>query len=117
MHTLLALSAGTDIALEHGLVIVGRDRRCNARLESDRVSRRHCILATEGGDVLVRDLGSTNGTFINGQRVASGRLKPGDEVSIAHIRYRLEMPSAHDASMAGVAGSTKEGSVHIDFVL
>ena len=38
----------------------------------------------------MRDLGSTNGIRINGQRVQIGRLRPGDELSIAHIRYRLE---------------------------
>jgi pSer/pThr/pTyr-binding forkhead associated (FHA) protein len=43
-----------------------------------------------GGEVVVRDLGSTNGTRINGERVEVGRLRPGDELSIAHYRYRLE---------------------------
>jgi pSer/pThr/pTyr-binding forkhead associated (FHA) protein len=47
-------------------------------------------LAEDGGDVVVRDLGSTNGTWINGRRVERGRLKPSDELSIAHIRYRLD---------------------------
>jgi len=42
------------------------------------------------GEVVVRDLGSTNGTRINGERVEVGRLRPGDELSIAHYRYRLE---------------------------
>jgi pSer/pThr/pTyr-binding forkhead associated (FHA) protein len=40
--------------------------------------------------VVVRDLGSTNGIWINGMRVETGRLRPGDELSIAHFRYRLE---------------------------
>jgi hypothetical protein len=40
--------------------------------------------------VVVRDLGSTNGIRINGMRVETGRVRPGDELSIAHIRYRLE---------------------------
>jgi pSer/pThr/pTyr-binding forkhead associated (FHA) protein len=40
--------------------------------------------------VVVRDLGSTNGTWINGLRVAEGRLRPGDELAIAGVRYRLE---------------------------
>jgi pSer/pThr/pTyr-binding forkhead associated (FHA) protein len=39
---------------------------------------------------VVRDLGSTNGIRVNGMRVKTGRLRPGDELSIAHIRYRLE---------------------------
>jgi hypothetical protein len=42
------------------------------------------------GEVIVQDLGSTNGIRINGQRIEKGRLRPGDELSIAHIRYRVE---------------------------
>jgi pSer/pThr/pTyr-binding forkhead associated (FHA) protein len=90
MPTLLALSVGHDIAVDHAVVMVGRSPLCDARLDSVRVSRRHCILAPEGGEVVVRDLGSANGTWINGRRVAVGRLKPGDELSIADIHYRLE---------------------------
>jgi pSer/pThr/pTyr-binding forkhead associated (FHA) protein len=72
------------------MVMVGRHPQCDARLDSLRVSRRHCILTEDGGEVVVRDLGSTNGIRINGQRVERGRPRPGDEISIAHIRYRLE---------------------------
>ena len=90
MRTLLALSAGPDIPVNRGVVIVGRHPRCDVYLASVRVSRRHCIIAAEDGEVVVRDLGSTNGIRINGQRVERGRLRPGDEISIAHIRYRLE---------------------------
>ena len=44
----------------------------------------------------VRDLGSTNGIRVNGMRVETGRLHPGDELSIAHLRYRFEDASDHD---------------------
>jgi hypothetical protein len=47
-------------------------------------------MTRENDQVLVRDLGSTNGIWINGMRVETGRLSPGDELAIAHIRYRLE---------------------------
>jgi pSer/pThr/pTyr-binding forkhead associated (FHA) protein len=47
-------------------------------------------MTSENDQVVVRDLGSTNGIRINGERVETGRLRPGDELSIAHIRYRLE---------------------------
>ena len=47
-------------------------------------------MTREDDQVVVRDLGSTNGIRINGMRVETGRLRPGDELSIAHIRYRLE---------------------------
>jgi len=88
--TLRAACDGPGITLDRPMVLVGRHPQCDARLDSLWVSRRHCILTEDGGEVVVRDLGSTNGIRINGQRVERGRLRPGDEISIAHIRYRLE---------------------------
>jgi hypothetical protein len=97
---LVALDEGSDIALDRTMVVVGRHPQCDARLDSLRVSRHHCCMTQENGDVVVRDLGSTNGIRINGQRVEVGRLRPGDELSIAHIRYRLEGGMAHDMTLA-----------------
>jgi pSer/pThr/pTyr-binding forkhead associated (FHA) protein len=90
MPTLRAVSGWPDIPEDHPTVRVGRHPQCDARLVSQWVSLRHCILTEDGGEVVVRDLGSTNGTWINGRRVERGRLKPGDEMSITHIRYRLD---------------------------
>jgi hypothetical protein len=47
-------------------------------------------MTCKNDQVVVRDLGSTNGIRINGMRVETGSLRPGDELSIAHFRYRLE---------------------------
>jgi pSer/pThr/pTyr-binding forkhead associated (FHA) protein len=82
------------------LILVGRHPQCDARLDSYWVSLRHCILAGDGGEVVVRDLGSTNGTWINGRRVEAGRLRPGDEIAIAHILYRLDPAPANHTLVA-----------------
>jgi pSer/pThr/pTyr-binding forkhead associated (FHA) protein len=87
---LVAIDRGPDIPLNRTVVVVGRHPSCNARLDSPRVSRHHCCMALEHGSVIVRDLDSTNGIRINGLRVESGRLGPGDELSIAHRRYRFD---------------------------
>jgi pSer/pThr/pTyr-binding forkhead associated (FHA) protein len=86
----IAIDEGPDITLDRAMVVVGRDPNCDTRLESLRVSRHHCCMTRENDQVVVRDLGSTNGIRINGMRVETGRLRPGDELSIAHIRYRLQ---------------------------
>jgi hypothetical protein len=57
-------------------------------------------MTQDQGEVIVRDLGSTNGIRINGQRVEIGRLRPGDELSIAHIRYRLDNGQGHEQTLA-----------------
>jgi pSer/pThr/pTyr-binding forkhead associated (FHA) protein len=92
----VAIDEGPDITLDRAMVVVGRDPNCDAQLRSLRVSRHHCCMARENDQVVVRDLGSTNGIRINGMPVETGRLRPGDELSIAHIRYRLESEEASD---------------------
>ncbi len=97
---LVAVDEGPDIMLDRALVVVGRHPACDTRLDSLRVSRQHCCMVQENGEVVVRDLGSTNGIRINGQRVEIGRLKVGDELSIAHIRFRLENGKMHEQTIA-----------------
>lgn len=99
---LVALDEGSDIVIDRAMVMVGRHPQCDARLESIRVSRRHCCMMKEQhtDDVIVRDLGSTNGIRINGQRIEKGTLRPGDELSIAHLRYRMEVGHSEELTLA-----------------
>jgi pSer/pThr/pTyr-binding forkhead associated (FHA) protein len=87
---LRSLGNHADLPIDRPLIVVGRHPLCDARLDSQRISRRHCCLAADGDCLLVRDLGSTNGTRINGQPIDIGLLHPGDELAIAHYRFRLE---------------------------
>jgi predicted component of type VI protein secretion system len=97
---LVALDEGADIPLDREMLVVGRHPQCDARLDSIRVSRRHCCMTPDHGEIIVKDLGSTNGIRINGQRVEKGRLRPGDELSIAHIRYRFEDGQGQELTLA-----------------
>ncbi len=65
---LVALDEGPDILLDQTMIVVGRHPSCDARLASLRLSRRHCCLTQENGEIVVRDLGSTNGIRINGAK-------------------------------------------------
>jgi pSer/pThr/pTyr-binding forkhead associated (FHA) protein len=88
---LVALNGAADIFLSGLLRVVGRHPGCDTRLDSSRVSRRHCCLAIGVGEVIVRDLGSSNGTWINDRRIDDGVLRHGDILGIAHLRFRLEL--------------------------
>lgn len=107
---LVSLSGYSNITLSAVLTVVGRDRKCDARIDSSRVSRRHCCLALDLDALVVRDLSSTNGTYINGDRVADGRLRPGDELRIAHLPYRFEIISdvSIDETHVLLTGSSNE---------
>ena len=85
------------IPLARPLTLIGRNADCDVHLVSSRVSRRHCCLALDGDGVVVRDLGSTNGTWVGGRRVEEGLLRPGDELGIAHLRFRLVIVDPADA--------------------
>jgi hypothetical protein len=65
-----------------GEVSLGRSRDCEVRLPDADTSRRHAKIVCAGGRFVLHDLGSTNGTFVNGERVSERALEPGDRVQI-----------------------------------
>lgn len=86
---LLSLADGPSILLDKPILLFGRHAECDVQLNSKKVSRRHCCLAQVNDYLVVRDLGSTNGVKINGQKVTEGRLRPGDELEIGNFRYQV----------------------------
>ncbi|MCX6392126.1 MAG: FHA domain-containing protein [Actinobacteria bacterium] len=86
------LPAGAAVLLEEHEVLIGRDPHAAAMLEGDGfVSARHALVRVRGTSTSVVDLGSTNGTFVNGERIAiETRLSPGDEVAVGSTRMIFE---------------------------
>ncbi len=91
---LLALNEGPSILLDKPILLLGRDLECDIRLDSRKISRRHCCIAQVGEQLVVRDLGSTNGIRVNGVRVTEGRLGAQDELTIGNYRYRVHWDAA-----------------------
>src|SRR3954471_8462209 len=86
---LIPLDGGDPIEIVKDLTVVGRKEYCDLRLEHKSVSKMHCILVKTDGLLLLRDLGSTNGTRVNGQRVRRAILLPNDKLSVANFQYRV----------------------------
>ena len=86
---LLSLADGPSIMLDKPILLFGRHEECDIQLNSKMVSRRHCVLAQVEDYLVIRDLGSTNGVKINGERVTEGKLRPGDELQIGNFRYQV----------------------------
>jgi diguanylate cyclase (GGDEF)-like protein len=74
--------AGRLFKLKPGPSIIGRGTDAAIRLEDDGISRKHAQLILSEGKVTVEDLGSTNGTFINGEKVTSRLLDDGDKIEL-----------------------------------
>src|SRR6516225_3560377 len=86
---LLPLDGGPPIEITKDLVVIGRKEDCDVRLEHKSVSKLHCVVVKTDGLLLLRDLGSTNGTRVNGTRVRRAALLPNDQVAIAHFKFRI----------------------------
>lgn len=81
-----------------GPVVIGRQQDCDISIPSEEISRRHAQVKPTADGLMVEDLGSANGTFINGKRVQAGLMRPGEELRLDAIRFLLvapgmEMPS------------------------
>jgi pSer/pThr/pTyr-binding forkhead associated (FHA) protein len=69
---------------------VGRTARADFIVDAALVSRVHCRLTADPSDQLVvEDLGSTNGTLVNGKRVRRGILKPGDRLTVGRVEFDI----------------------------
>jgi pSer/pThr/pTyr-binding forkhead associated (FHA) protein len=88
---LAPIDGGTPIEIVKDLVVVGRREDCDLRLEHKSVSKIHCVLVKTDGLLMLRDLGSTNGTRVNGTRVRRAALLPNDQVSIASYKFRVQL--------------------------
>ena len=106
------------IQIVKDVTLVGRQEDlCDIFLPEVSVSKIHCLIVRTDGLLFIRDLGSTNGTKVNGQRVTRGALLPGDVLAFAGEKFRVEMgpgePDLPDAELqivpTEVVNSVKSG--------
>lgn len=89
---LIPLQGGEPITIDRDVTVVGRaSEHCDLLLHRKSVSKMHCVIVKTDGLLFVRDLSSTNGTKVNGQRILRGALLPGDQLSFAGEKFRVHM--------------------------
>ena len=82
---------GKRVRLTDAETVIGRDEAAKIRVATDEVSRQHTLLILTEAGVLVRDLSSRNGTFINGAPIADETiLNPGDTLTVGPMTFELE---------------------------
>ena len=91
---LIPINAASSHAVQisRPVILIGRHPDCDVRIDSPKISLRHCCLAMAYDRLVIRDLGSRNGIRVNGRLGEEFLLRPGDEVAIAHLLYRLKAP-------------------------
>lgn len=88
---------GREIPLPATLFVIGRDSLCHLRPHSELVSRRHCAIACWGGRILLRDLKSANGTYLNRRRVnREVEVHDGDILDVGGLSFLFQI-STDDA--------------------
>lgn len=123
------LERGTDggreieqIELESFPFTLGRNEACDYQIQSSRVSREHAEISRTAGGFSVRDCGSTNGTFVNGQKIQETRLCAGDLLAIADVEFTFRCPSEEVITktvtqvMGGASGVETAGHAENDDV-
>lgn len=91
LRVLAGAKTGTEIPLKKSKFIIGRASDCTLRAGSDAISRHHCVLLRDGSTVSVRDLGSRNGTYVNGEKIAKEtQLSSGDTFSVGPLKFVFE---------------------------
>jgi pSer/pThr/pTyr-binding forkhead associated (FHA) protein len=78
------------VELRFGVNRIGRDPDCDCPIDHPTVSASHCELELSGAGVMLRDCGSTNGSFVNGDRVKETRLLPGQTVHLGNVELFVE---------------------------
>lgn len=87
---LVPLDGGPPVEIVKDLTVVGRKEECDVRLDHKSVSKMHCVIVKTDGLLLLRDLGSTNGTRVNGQRIRRAALLPNDKVTFANFTFKVQ---------------------------
>lgn len=111
MAKLVILSQG-QTGRSHELKVdkttVGRVEDNTFQIAEPSVSSHHCEILLRGADVVVRDLNSTNGTFINGEKTSEAVLKPGQILRLGQIEMRLETDGPAPASAPAAGTPSKK---------
>ena len=81
---------GREIPIAGAKYLIGRGEECQLRPQSNLVSRKHCAILIEKGVVAIEDFGSTNGTFVNEERITQRRnLKNGDRIQVGGLNFEV----------------------------
>ncbi len=86
--------SGTRRALALPLTLIGKAPGCDVRLNIDGVNPLHCAILQVPGGLLLRDLGSEQGTYVNQEKVATWPLTTGDVIGVGPFLFRVELPAS-----------------------
>ena len=117
-------SAGREVPVTGPEFLIGRSEECHLRPQSSRVSRRHTMIVVREGYVAVRDLGSSNGTYVNDEKIEGEKeLKNGDQLKVGPLEFEVQLavqvggkkrPKVHNVQEAAARTVEAAGDEDLD---
>lgn len=110
-----------EFPFDKSQIVIGRDEGARLRIPLPSVSRKHCELSIDDDELVVKDLGSANGTYVNGARVKDRELSPGDLLTVGGVVFVIRIDGypaqidAKDCYAAGMVSMDESGGDDDDF--
>jgi predicted component of type VI protein secretion system len=109
---LVPANGDPPIPIIRDLTVVGRREFCDVQIDFHGLSKRHCVMVKTDGLLVIRDLGTTNGTKVNGQRIRWAALLPNDRVTMGGYKMRVylgpdDAPSPSELASKAVSASAR----------
>ena len=89
-----------------GATVLGRHSECHVCINADGISRKHAQITVEADGLTVKDLGSSNGTYVNGEKIEEQHLNVGDEVKLDNLRFLIQTPGMPEPASKEAAKKT-----------
>jgi predicted component of type VI protein secretion system len=105
---LIPADGGSSIPITKDVTVVGRREYCDIQVDHPSLSKRHCVLVKTEGLLVIRDLATTNGTKVKGQKIRWAALLPDDRITLGSIKFRVylgpdDVLSPSEAADRGIA--------------
>ena len=112
LHVIGGKHSGQVIRLDRKKFLIGREADCQLRPNSELVSRHHCVFTCDDFSVRIRDLGSTNGTMVNGEQIRKEVvLQADDHVVVGSLEFKVAINEVSDVSQTGKISAVSEETV------
>jgi predicted component of type VI protein secretion system len=100
---LVPVDGGEAIPITRDVTVVGRREFCDVQIDDPSLSKRHCVLVKTDGLLVIRDLATTNGTKVKGQKIRWAALLPEDRISLGRIKFKIYLGPDDVASPSELA--------------
>lgn len=109
LRVMQGAQAGREVIIPVAEFLIGRGEECHLRPRSDAISRRHCVIVVNDKQVVLRDLGSKNGSYVNGQRVeGTCEMQAGDQLVVGPLQFELVVEHTLGGTKRPAARDVKE---------